>query len=263
MNLFKNQKALALLAVLLVVWLGWHLAGQASFVSGSEWRFKLALLSIVYVSILSVMSSLAAGGTVWFFTRRKIFVPVFALSAVVLFNSQDYGPMRVLPDVLGRLGLVYYTLPAEYLNELQGGPEYNFRKARWGMSEAEIRAAESELSAEEVQAAGPDGLKTLRYGKVDCLGFKAELRYLFEKDGLVGAEYELLPRHDRNFLLHRLEDIYGKHVFRFKIDNIQRYFWDAGGSEIYLDLPVSAQSKQRTKLYFVSKQSPDFFGNLE
>lgn len=263
MNFIKNQKTLALLAVLLVVWFGWHSAGQASFVSGSEWRFKLALLSIVYVSIISVLSSLAVGVPVWFFTRHKVFAPVFALSAVVLFNSSDCGPMRVLPDVLGRLGLVYYTLPSEYLDELQAGPEYNFRKARWGMSEAEVREDEGARPAEEGQTARPDGLKAVRYGKVDCLGFKAELRYLFEKDGLVGAEYELQPRQERNFFLHRLEDVYGKHVFRFKIDNIQRYFWDAGGSDIYLDLPALAQSKQRAKLYFVSKQYPDFFNNLE
>jgi len=266
LNFIKSQKTLIFLTGLIVVVLGWHNAGQTSFIYSNELKVKFALLSIAYVSLLSAVASLVLGGLAWFLARRKFFVPVFAVCAVILFTNngpgREIGPRYVLPPLMVKYEWVYHTLPHAYLNELQAGPEYGFRKVRWEMSPEQVKKAETPKAGEET--AYPDGkINTLVYSGVECLGFECNLEYLFENGQLIAASYSLLPGQDYGEFKRKFEEVYGEYAFRFKLDNMERHFWDVGGSEIYLEMPVSAKNENTPKLHFISKQYAGFFNQAE
>lgn len=270
MKSIRSQKTLFFLTILVVVWLGWHSAGQTAFIYGNELKIKFALLSIAYVSIVSALASFLLGGLIrllgWNKQGRNPFVLIFAVCAVLLFTNsgpgREIGPRYVLPPLLVKYEWVYHTLPLRYVDELQAGPEYGFRKVRWDMSPEQVQGIEP--AEPEKKTEYPDGkTETLVYADVNCLGFEADLRYLFEQDKLVAAAYVLPPRSNQVDFMHKLEEIYGEYAFRFKLDNVDRYFWDVGGSEIYLDLPSSAKNKQAPTLNFISKQYSEFFTHLQ
>ena len=109
----------------------------------------------------------------------------------------------------------------------------------------------------------PDGrTRTLVYSGVNCLGFESDLEYLFEQDKLIAGSYTLRRGQDPREFRRKFEEAYGEYAFKFKLDSMQRYFWDVGGSESYMDLPGSSKDKHPPDLHFISKQYAGFFNNL-
>ena len=120
-----------------------------------------------------------------------------------------------------------------YNPELVAGPEYNFRKATWGMSVEEVEASERKPSAGGGQLSSSDPEKTfIIYTGIKFLDIiPCQVGYAFNEGHLFSGQYFFVTSVDiYQNLIRSCEEHYGPYqkVLRRERDGLVRLVWDLG-----------------------------------
>ena len=94
-----------------------------------------------------------------------------------------------------------------YAPDLQAGPEYDFRKTKWGMSAEEVKATENMIVGREGILYPDDPRYTfLIYPEVGFFEVLCSLSYIFDDNKLVSSKYSFYqPFHARIQTIFRTE----------------------------------------------------------
>ena len=121
-----------------------------------------------------------------------------------------------------------------YAPDLQAGPEYDFRKAKWGMSAEEVKATENMKGISQSRG---QGYASIIYSEIGFFEILCSLAYTFDNDHLISGQYFFVQPIDAYQELIRIcEKHYGpyKSVLQDKSDGAIILLWDLGGAKMDL-----------------------------
>ena len=238
-RLLFSDTLLILVTIGILLYFSWDLASRAPYIAldDTAWKLRYVFFSLVYVSVISAVISAVVALSIWLATRRRLFLYSFCALAIVLVGNRDFGPRLMLPD-LGLVDIPQYATPSQYLPELQAGPEYNFRKTRWGMSVEEVIASEDM----EVGMRGTedDGTEFIAYPQVRWGAHTASLEYFFDNNGLQMGKYFFYGQSNKIQFFNQIPvtvfSIYGQCYSSERQGGYKIFAWDDGSSQIFLEL---------------------------
>ena len=141
-----------------------------------------------------------------------------------------------------------------YIPEFQAGPEYNFKKATWGMSLDEVKAIEDRPVGLYFKTKGTDRCH-ISY-KEDLFGFGFTLTYSFSDNKLYEAEYrnDVSSKPEAYAILYdKLVKAYGQPHGTHKKEFILTHNWSFDDTEILFEYGTEHNVNNRYVLYFFSK----------
>ena len=122
-----------------------------------------------------------------------------------------------------------------FIPGIQAGPEFDFRKTRWGMTVDEVKASEGRGPDDEGNSETSAGTpyEYLTYVDIKFLGYQGHIVYIFDQEKLALIDVHFLNFSQKKQLLSRLEKRLGSPVF--KNNNSERLIssgWNFGNSKI-------------------------------
>lgn len=144
-----------------------------------------------------------------------------------------------------------------YNPEIAAGPEYDFRKIRWGMSIEEVKASEKENPDDErtLERKGPFSYSIIYYD-IDWIGNVGQLIYLFAGGKLVQADMHFMDGQAADMIVLACTEVLGAP----KYDNISKdkksyfYGWTAGKTKIILNKNLVENSASVTLTFLPSQE---------